>query len=870
MYILKNIRKKITIILMAVFMFSFFAPMTNIINMNVVKGATTMLSARVADSAYNYNPNASNLPASFRQHTASTSLYWANEQGGQAVYCIEIENHSINGGGNYNTSTSAPFAMSDEQKNYLAAAIALGHRSGNNQAHQTATQAVVWMIVENAYSNSTTRNAILNGFIANDTASNYAKQLWNDIVEFYKIPSFASMYSSSAKTYEMKWNSSTNKYEVTLNDSKGVTDNFSYSSSGLSFSKSANSLKITASSSYVMKNGGITIKSSNSTAKYKNKAKLIYMTLGDYQAMVTHEVLVEDPIPLYFKLDIADGKLVINKEAEDEVVSRKFTIKGTASNGTNINKTVTTNSQGTVTSELPKGTYTVTELNIADRYVQNSDNKPRQVKVLDGGRSVTTKFINNLKYRFYLEKESEDGFVEGMKFRIQGIDETTNNMDYDRTVSLDENGKFKVEDLTKGGKYKISEVETPDRYIQPKEQIVELPTDNTESYTVTVKFYNELKHHLELEKHSEDDVIAGLKFEVKGIDEETGNTDFHEIVETDDVGKWHLELEKAGKYQITELTPDRYEENEVQIVDLPKYGGIENTTYVTFENNIKKGNVHIEKTTDYPKDENGNLIDPTIQDEALANAEFEIYRINKTNEDLIVSIKMNEDLQLNIPLENIKLGQDMLVTTITTDKNGKASFNDLWYGEYYIIEKTPPSGFVLDTNKYYFNIRKEQTENKEENNQDLKDNINNIHKGRSLTLENNNNLNSLSLINDLGSNEDNIQNETNDTEEKLIEKDVYIKIKNKAKIGSVWLNHNEDVNEYGVSVKTGDSLSLYEMISLFLCSALCLIGLIYMFFDIKNKNNPDPDDPDNDEDIKIYEKKENVENSDEKEENDNE
>ncbi|WP_329385809.1 prealbumin-like fold domain-containing protein [Anaerofustis butyriciformans] len=865
MYILKNIRKKITIILMAVFMFSFLVPM----NMNVVKGATTMLSARVADSAYNYNPNAGNLPAAFRQHTASTSLYWANEQGGKAVYCIEIDNHSINGGGNYNTSSTPPISISIEQQWYLSAAIALGHTSGNNQAHQTATQAVIWMIMENAYNNSTTRNAILNGFIANDSASNYAKQLWSDIVEFYEIPSFASMSSSSSKTYEMKWNSSTNKYEVTLKDTKGVTNNFSYSATGLTFSKTASSLKITAPASYSMKNGGVTIKSSNTTEKYKNKAKLVYMTSGSYQKMITYDILLEDPIIMYFKLDISDGDLIIDKEAEDGFVEgMKYTIKGTADNGTSINKTVTTNSKGTVTATLPKGTYTVTELNIADRYVQNSDNKPRQVKVLDGGRSVTTKFINNLKYRFYLEKESEDGFVEGMKFRIQGIDETTNNMDYDRTVSLDENGKFKVEDLTKGGKYKISEVETPDRYIQPKEQIVELPTDNTESYTVTVKFYNELKHHLELEKRSEDDVIAGLKFEVKGIDEETGNTDFLEIVETDDVGKWHLELEKAGKYQITELTPDRYEENEVQIVDLPKYGGIENTTYVTFENNIKKGNVHIEKTTDYPKDENGNLIDPTIQDEALANAEFEIYRINKTNEDLIISIKMNEDLQLNIPLENIKLGQDMLVTTITTDKNGKASFNDLWYGEYYIIEKTPPSGFVLDTNKYYFNIRKEQTENKEENNQDLKDNINNIHKGRSLTLENN--LTSLSLMNDLdlGSNEDNIQNETNDTEEKLIEKDVYIKIKNKAKIGSVWLNHNEDVNEYGVSVKTGDSLSLYEMISLFLCSALCLIGLIYMFFDIKNKNNPD--DPDNDEDIKIYEKKEHIENSDEKGENDNE
>ena len=52
-----------------------------------------------------------------------------------------------------------------------------------------------------------------------------------------------------------------------------------------------------------------------------------------------------------------------------------------------------------------------------------------------------------------------------------------------------------------------------------------------------------------------------------------------------------------------------------------------------------------------------------------------------------------------------------------------------------------------------------------------------------------------------------------------------------------------------------------------LSSILCIIGFVYMYLDMKNKNNPDPN---NDEDIKIYEKKEHVENSDEKEENDNE
>ena len=46
-----------------------------------------------------------------------------------------------------------------------------------------------------------------------------------------------------------------------------------------------------------------------------------------------------------------------------------------------------------------------------------------------------------------------------------------------------------------------------------------------------------------------------------------------------------------------------------------------------------------------------------------------------------------------------KFSKDALVATLTTDKNAKAVISDLYLGDYYIKEKSPSTGYTLDTNE---------------------------------------------------------------------------------------------------------------------------------------------------------------------------
>lgn len=80
-----------------------------------------------------------------------------------------------------------------------------------------------------------------------------------------------------------------------------------------------------------------------------------------------------------------------------------------------------------------------------------------------------------------LVKKSEDGVVGGLKFRITG-----NGVD--KTVTTASDGTFLIENLV-AGDYSISEVDTPNRYVVPKTQVVTVLPGRT----TTVTFENVLK-----------------------------------------------------------------------------------------------------------------------------------------------------------------------------------------------------------------------------------------------------------------------------------------------------------------------------------------------------------------------------------------
>ena len=137
---------------------------------------------------YSFNKNAANLPAAFASHdTSNFNLYYLRGSYDTAVYCIQMSSPRISVDDDYGTySNPQVTSLSDEQKYLLSAALCMGHTGGwENRPKQVATQIIVWLITTGGYANEAQRNAVLNEYIINADVKAYAKQLWDDCINYY-------------------------------------------------------------------------------------------------------------------------------------------------------------------------------------------------------------------------------------------------------------------------------------------------------------------------------------------------------------------------------------------------------------------------------------------------------------------------------------------------------------------------------------------------------------------------------------------------------------------------------------------------------------------------------------------------------------
>lgn len=178
------------------------------------------------------------------------------------------------------------------------------------------------------------------------------------------------------------------------------------------------------------------------------------------------------------------GDVKVQKSSEDgKIDSIRFNFYGTTLGGEEFNRRLQTGDEGWCRiSGLPisgNEPYIVEEVNVPSYYVPN---EPQEFFIKQNELTMVY-FHNELKRgSLTVTKTSEDGFVEGMKFRLQGTSDS--GILVDEYATTDKNGIARFENILIGSNYTLSEVNTPERYVVPGTKVLDIKWNKTTETTV--------------------------------------------------------------------------------------------------------------------------------------------------------------------------------------------------------------------------------------------------------------------------------------------------------------------------------------------------------------------------------------------------
>lgn len=386
--------------------------------------------------------------------------------------------------------------------------------------------------------------------------------------------------------------------------------------------------------------------------------------------------------------ELIPGSAKIVKNSEDgEVAGVSFTIKG---NG--VDKTVTTDENGEIKIDnLKPGNYTVAEI-VSDEY------EPQEVRTVTvvSGQTATVTFNNVLKRgSLQVTKDSEDGLVEGVQFKLSGT--SLSGLPVEQYAVTNANGVATFEDVLISGHapYVLEEVNTAERYIVPENQTAAIEWNEvTNNY-----FYNELKRgDLKVTKTAEDGLVEGMKFHLYGTSLSGAKVDEYAYTDENGIAMFYGVLIGEG-YTLEEVNTNiRYVVPAKQTADI----AWNEVTNNSFENILKKFRVDVFKVDGYlfwgdPEDEeSGGLVPVSAVPMSLAVDSDQM--VNEYGWPYGVT-------QGDATLEGAVYGlynNGVLVDTYTTDKNGYFLTDYYVCGDnWYLQEITPSEGYLLDGTRYY-------------------------------------------------------------------------------------------------------------------------------------------------------------------------
>ena len=258
-------------------------------------------------------------------------------------------------------------------------------------------------------------------------------------------------------------------------------------------------------------------------------------------------------------------------------------------------------------------------------------------------------------------KESEDGVVSGLQFRVTG-----NGID--KTYTTDSKGQ--ITDTLPAGTYTVTEVNTPERYNAPASQSMTVPDRGT----ATVTFKNTIKKgYVEIYKTdtTTDKALAEAVFSIYN----SANIRIGELkTNASGYAKSGLLPYGDGYYLLEEKAPDGY------VLDTTKhYFNVRTngqTITIRTANQSQMGQIAVQKN------------DGETGEAVTSPATF--------------NIRAAEDIRT--PDGTIRLKAGELADTVAT-KNGVGSSKQLYLGEYLVTERTAPDGYVQDGKQYPVSLK---------------------------------------------------------------------------------------------------------------------------------------------------------------------
>lgn len=688
---------------------------------------TKHTQSKVLDWSYNfegsglknaYDPlTGGNTNDAFRYKWAQEFYFW-NDESGNNCYCVQLgtehDNNIVMSSSTFDDEGIKKYYKDVDQRKNLKVATIFAYKGKtkygyNADTERVASQAMIWTVSGGFFDSSSENlssdeNTILNRIYAPSSADHKNlvdcyKKMKGDILNYYKIPAGATTAVRTAPTYELKYNTSTKKYEGTIKADSSISQ-FDFSKvDGVTFKKDGSNIKVSANEN--IKAGTKTVTLTKARAKNSGKIEecvpLFYKGKNDSgsQAKVGY-MSGKDPVQAYFKLkiDMPTGNADLEKNfidffgneetnVADKLKAVKFNlvmkngdsdlfIKATGSNGkytfsstvAQANATdMTLDADGNIhVSGLPQGSYYWKETTTANGYALKTktdvtvEADKTSKTVVDNQRTS----VDKGELVIYKTDESGKKYLSGAKFEITAAEDIVvsggitirKKGDIIDTVTTDENGKAVItKDIYQGYSYTITEIEAPKGYsLNSEPQTVKIATDTADfGSEVSVKNSPWTAPFIITKKNLGGELLPNCEFEI--LDENkrqitTGITDENGVA-TFSLG--------YGKYFYHEIAaPEEY------IIDDTLYPfeiteeGV--SVYAEMTNKKKSGSIKVTKTT------TGNL--------NIEGIKFFATGISDTNKDLKFEA--------------------------TTNENGVAMFDKLVIGKYVITEdgSTVPAAYL--------------------------------------------------------------------------------------------------------------------------------------------------------------------------------